>query len=254
MGCCDRAKCRAQLSCPGWAMLFVPLMQLINICSATKKLLGYRSVGSCQAVGQGRFCPAAFSSAPLISAGRGHTHGIHTKWRMLNLIVLKVFSKLNYSVFLFIEPQFPQTTMVFLLCFCTLPGRVLLERTQGEKPILNLFILLVPVNLLREVLTVQTLLGTIILWCVWILEDQKYLFMSGKCKLHFFFLHTWAILFSFDIELQIQFDFLLIWGLWLPVCVPSVALRKNTMTKGTKLRDTHPMGNAVTFCQSALGP
>lgn len=55
---------RARVSCPGWAMLFASFMTLINICNATKKLLGHRSVGSCKAVGEDGFLSCCSRQSP----------------------------------------------------------------------------------------------------------------------------------------------------------------------------------------------
>lgn len=78
-------------------------------------------------------------------------------------MILKVLSKLNYSVFLFLEAQLPTDHHGIPPLFLHFPRKGAAGERQGGKPILNLLILLVPVNLLREVLTVQMLLGTLIL-------------------------------------------------------------------------------------------
>lgn len=114
------------------------------------------------------FCPAAFSSAPVIWAARVHPYGIDTRLRMLNLKILNIFSNLNASVFLFFEPQLPTDHHDIPLLFLHFLRKDAGQKTRG-KPILNLLILLVPGNLLGEVLTVQMLLGTLIL--CWVCVD-----------------------------------------------------------------------------------
>lgn len=164
---------------------------------------------------KGGFCPAAFSSAPLIWAARVHPYGIHTKWRMLSLMILKVLSKLNYSVFLFLEAQLPTDHHGIPPLFLHFPRKGAAGERQGGKPILNLLILLVPVNLLREVLTVQMLLGTLIL--CWLCVDPG----RSEISLYFWEMKTWFFSAHFS-------SFVLIWHLtpnaiWLPFDLGPVA-------------------------------
>lgn len=152
IGCSDRAKYRAQVSHPGWAMLFVSqiafvVTTLINICNATKKLLGHRSLGPCKAVGEGGFLFCCSQHLPWWSELPGSIPmGFIPKWRR------------SWAS----APHWP------LWCSSSAPalsqeGCCQLEGRQERKPIFNLLILLLPANMSRKVLTVLMLLGTLAL-------------------------------------------------------------------------------------------
>lgn len=133
---------RAQVSHPGWAMLFVSFTTLTNICNATKKFLGCRSVGSCRAVEESGFLSCCSQQCPCWSEPSGSIPmGFIPKWRTSQALAPHWPPRSSSSA-----PALSQEGC------CQLEGR------KGRKPI-NFFILLVPANLSRKVLTVLMLQG-----------------------------------------------------------------------------------------------
>ena len=148
MGCSDRATYRAQVSGPGWAMLFVSFLTWVNVCNATKKLLGHRSVRPCEAVWGGGFLSCCSEHLP---ANLSHQHS--------SLWDSSQNGDCSGCAWSCLRPQPPT-------CCHSVPPLLLhfprkrccrLQRRQGRKSVFDSLILLIPAKPWRKGLTVLVL-------------------------------------------------------------------------------------------------